>query len=145
MNSLSQFLFLRCALLLMALCSSVLCRPLVAQTSQRETPSSDASSSTSVSPGADSSNSAEDAPAPSNRPTYGLNSCDVSQLKICIKDFLGDQAGIWTSPLRLHAQDLSLIHIFNRFAVGPQGSPSLAYSLPCQRRHSTKDWKPRAG
>ena len=29
----------------------------------------------------------------------------MSQIRICLKDFLGDQAGIWTSPLRLRAHD----------------------------------------
>jgi hypothetical protein len=131
-NFLSQFLFLRCALLMMALCSSVVCRPLAARTSQGETSSGDASSSTSVSQGADSSDSAEAASAPSNRPTYGPNSCDVSQPKVCIKDFLGDQAGIWTSPFHLHAHDaLWLLPLAGATAV------SLNYDVQTLQQVST--------
>lgn len=31
--------------------------------------------------------------------------CDISSLKTCLHDLLHDQAGIWTSPLRLHWRD----------------------------------------
>src|ERR1700722_7461333 len=31
--------------------------------------------------------------------------CDVSQLRTCVRDFFHDQAGIWTSPLRLQPRD----------------------------------------
>jgi membrane-associated phospholipid phosphatase len=58
-----------------------------------------------VSSDANSSDSTNGAPVPPDKPSYSINSCDVSQLGICVRDFLGDQAGIWTSPLRLHPQD----------------------------------------
>jgi membrane-associated phospholipid phosphatase len=32
--------------------------------------------------------------------------CDIDSLGRCIKDLLGDQAGIWTSPLRIRKRDL---------------------------------------
>jgi hypothetical protein len=125
-NSLSEFLFIT------ALCSSVFIPPLAAQTAPKDKPSSGTSSSTSVSPGADSSNSTEDPSALSKGPTYGPNSCDVSQLKVCIKDFLGDQAGIWTSPLRLHAQDaLWLLPLAGATAV------SLHYDVQTLQQVST--------
>ena len=41
-------------------------------------------------------------PAP---PTYTADQCDVSQLGSCVRDFLHDQAGIWTSPLRVKPRD----------------------------------------
>jgi membrane-associated phospholipid phosphatase len=31
--------------------------------------------------------------------------CDVSQLRTCLRDFFHDQAGIWTSPIRLQPRD----------------------------------------
>jgi PAP2 superfamily protein len=125
-NSLSEFLFIT------ALCSSVFIPPLAAQTAPKDKPSSGTSSSTSVSPSVDSSNSTEDPSAPSKGPTYGPNSCDVSQLRICVKDFLGDQAGIWTSPLRLHAQDaLWLLPLAGATAV------SLHYDVQTLQQVST--------
>jgi hypothetical protein len=47
------------------------------------------------------------APNPQQPPasTYKPDRCDVSQLGTCVRDFLQDQAGIWTSPLRLQPQD----------------------------------------
>lgn len=38
-------------------------------------------------------------------PTYSAYQCDVSQLGNCVRDFFHDQAGIWTSPLRLQPRD----------------------------------------
>ena len=38
-------------------------------------------------------------------PTYTRDQCDVSQLGNCVRDFFHDQAGIWTSPLRVKPQD----------------------------------------
>lgn len=66
--------------------------------------------STSVSASGDVASAQDDADAPSDGTTSDSSSdssklCDVSAVKICLKDFLGDQAGIWTSPLRLRAHD----------------------------------------
>jgi len=38
-------------------------------------------------------------------PTYTSDQCDVSQLGKCVRDFFHDQAGIWTSPLRVKPRD----------------------------------------
>ncbi len=54
---------------------------------------------------ADSSDPTDGAPDPSGGVNPRPTGCDISQLKVCLKDFLGDQAGIWTSPLRLHPRD----------------------------------------
>lgn len=37
---------------------------------------------------------------------YNPVRCDIGSLGRCIKDLLGDQAGIWTSPLRIRKRDL---------------------------------------
>jgi len=56
----------------------------------------------------------------------------VSQLGICLKDLLGDQAGIWTSPLRLHPQDaLWLLPLAGATAV------SLHYDVQTLQQIST--------
>lgn len=83
------------------LCSSVLCQPVAARSQQRK-PGDTASTE---SQDANSSSSTDNVPASPDEPSDTANSCDVSQLRICINDFLSDQAGIWTSPLRLHPQD----------------------------------------
>jgi membrane-associated phospholipid phosphatase len=51
--------------------------------------------------------SAATAPDPQqpSTPSYGPDRCDVSQLRTCIRNFVHDQAGIWTSPLRLEPRD----------------------------------------
>lgn len=90
---------------LVVLCSFVLCQPLAAQNLQQGSPSPDITSPTSAYTGANPSNSTDDASPIPDSPSYGASSCDLSQLRICLKDFLGDQAGIWTSPLRLQPQD----------------------------------------
>ena len=65
-------------------------------------------------------------------PTSSANSCDVSQLRTCFKDFLADQAGIWTSPLRLHPQDaLWLLPLAGATAV------SLNYDVQTLQQVST--------
>jgi membrane-associated phospholipid phosphatase len=90
---------------MVGLCASVFCRPVAAQTPQGETPSDDTAGLIAASPGADSPNSMDGAPDPPGGSSYRPSGCDVSQLKACVKGFLGDQAGIWTSPLRLHPKD----------------------------------------
>lgn len=124
--------FLSKSLFMSALCSFLLCWPLPAQSSPENTSSNDASSSGSAAPGADSSNSADYNQTPSNGPTYGPNSCDVSQLKICIRDFWSDQAAIWTSPFHLHAHDaLWLLPLAGATAV------SLNYDVQTLQQVST--------
>lgn len=103
MSFLSQFLCSVCAWLMLALCSSVVCPLLAAQSLQQETSPREPGSSTSVPPSSDSSNSKDDASPDSS--SDSANSCDVSQIRACLKDFFRDQVGIWTSPLRLHPQD----------------------------------------
>jgi membrane-associated phospholipid phosphatase len=53
--------------------------------------------------------STPDAPPPDPQqptpPTYTADQCDVSQLRSCVRDFLHDQAGIWSSPLRAKPRD----------------------------------------
>jgi membrane-associated phospholipid phosphatase len=44
--------------------------------------------------------------APVDTTQYKPVRCDISSLGRCIKDLLGDQAGIWTSPLRIRKRDL---------------------------------------
>ena len=104
MHLVSRFLLRRYVLLAAILLSSSLCRPLAAQNLLPETSSQDAVSSSSAAAGGDSSSSA-DASEPSAGTSSAASTCDVSQIRICLKDFLGDQAGIWTSPLRLRAHD----------------------------------------
>ncbi|HXN64484.1 MAG TPA: phosphatase PAP2 family protein [Candidatus Acidoferrales bacterium] len=40
-----------------------------------------------------------------NPTAYKPKRCDISQPQTCLHDFLHDQAGIWTSPLRLQPRD----------------------------------------
>lgn len=42
---------------------------------------------------------------PPNPGAYKPKRCDILQPDTCLHDFLHDQAGIWTSPLRLHPRD----------------------------------------
>lgn len=71
----------------------------------------DAQDSQQVSPELQTSSSdsmpADTAPDPQQpaTPTYTRDQCDVSQLGNCVRDFFHDQAGIWTSPLRVKPQD----------------------------------------
>jgi hypothetical protein len=44
-------------------------------------------------------------PVPANSTGAQNDDCDIARLGSCVRDFLHDQAGIWTSPLRLHPQD----------------------------------------
>ena len=44
-------------------------------------------------------------PQQSATPTYTADQCDVPQLGNCVRDFFHDQAGIWTSPLRVKPRD----------------------------------------
>lgn len=132
MNFLSQFLRGHCTWLMVALCASVLCRPVAAQTPRAETPSDNTADLISAPPGADSSNSADGAPDPPGGLSYGPSDCDLSQLKACLKDFVGDQAAIWTSPLRLHPQDaLWLLPLAGATAV------SLHYDVQTLQQVST--------
>jgi membrane-associated phospholipid phosphatase len=103
-NLLTQFFGSRSKWLSIGLVASVLCRSLAAQPAQQETSSYDTAGLISSS-NDDSSNSTNDTTDPPGGPSYKPSGCDVSQLKACVKDFFGDQAGIWTSPFRLHAQD----------------------------------------
>jgi membrane-associated phospholipid phosphatase len=131
-NFLSQLLRGRCTWLMVGLCASVLCRPVAAQTPRAETPSDDTAGLIAAPLGVDSSNSMDGAPDPPGGPSYKPSSCDVSQLKACVKDFLGDQAGIWTSPLRLHPQDaLWLLPLAGATAV------SLHYDVQTLQQVST--------
>jgi membrane-associated phospholipid phosphatase len=85
-------------------------------------------------------NSPDDAPAFPNAPSPSPNSCDVSQLKTCVKDFFADQAGIWTSPLRLHPQDaLWLLPLAGATAV------SLNYDVQTLQQVSTSPSRVRLG
>ena len=90
--------------LTVALSLPVLCLPAAAQDSPQQTSPSSEGSSTSARPDGDSSG-LDSQGATSKGSIDEEKRCDVSQLHSCLKDFLGDQAGIWTSPLRLHVQD----------------------------------------
>lgn len=90
--------------LTVALSLPVLCLPAAAQVSPQQTSPSSEGSSTSARPDGDSSG-LDSQGATSKGSIDEEKRCDVSQLHSCLKDFLGDQAGIWTSPLRLHVQD----------------------------------------
>jgi len=84
--------------------ASFLCRPVAAQ-GPPQPPHDEAATSSDGQPYDDPLDSSNDATGASNGSSNQTDRCDVSQLRTCLKDFLGDQAGIWTSPLRLHAQD----------------------------------------
>ena len=135
MTFLSQVFPRRCMWLAIALCSSVFCRPLAAQSLAQETSSSDtvSSSSFSVSGDDDLSHSTHDASGPpDDGSSHQANSCDVPQLRLCLRDFLSDQAGIWISPLRLHAHDaLWLLPLAGATAV------SLHYDVQTLQQVST--------
>jgi len=127
----SQSLGNGCMWLIVLLCSSVLCRPVAAQDPPQETPSQEAASSSAGPAHDDPPNSIDNAPG-TNSSSYQANNCDVSQLPLCLKDFLRDQAGIWTSPLRLHAQDaLWLLPLAGATAV------SLHYDVQTLQQVST--------
>ncbi len=82
--------------------------------------------------GARFSSSTDEQTAPTDAPNSTANTCDLSQIKVCLKDFLGDQAGIWTSPLRLHPQDaLWLLPLAGATAV------SLNYDVQTLQQVST--------
>jgi hypothetical protein len=90
--------------LVVAMGFSILCRPASAQ-GPEESSAASTTNTTPVPTDLDPSNPPSypnaDPQGASNTP----NDCDIAQLKACMKDFLGDQAGIWTSPLRLRPQD----------------------------------------
>ena len=95
-----------CIWLALAIGVAVARPALAAKSLQSESAVQDAESSTSVPSNADSSSSKDDATAPSdNTDTDSATRCDVSAIKTCVKDLLDDQAGIWTSPLRLRPHD----------------------------------------
>lgn len=114
------------------LCWFVFSQSVMAQSSQQGGPPSPPSNFPSVSQAAGSSNSTDEPTAPGDAPTSSANSCDVSQLRTCFKDFLADQAGIWTSPFRVRAQDaLWLVPLAGATAV------SLNYDVQTLQRVST--------
>jgi membrane-associated phospholipid phosphatase len=84
---------------LVFLAAATLCCRAGAQETQEASPVQQTTSSASPPAGT--------APKPQQppTPTYKPNRCDVSQLGTCVRDFLQDQAGIWTSPLRLQPRD----------------------------------------
>lgn len=90
--------------LIVLLSSSVLSHPVAAQSPPQETPN-EATTPNAGQVSDDPLNSNDDSTGASNGPSNQVNRCDVSQLRTCLKDFLSDQAGIWTSPFRLHALD----------------------------------------
>ncbi len=110
------------------LCWLAFSQPLAAQSSL---PS--ASSGSSSGPqAAGSSSSADDQTTTTDAPTSGGNTCDVSQARTCVKNFFADQAGIWSSPLRLHPQDaLWLVPLAGATAV------SLNYDVQTLQQVST--------
>ncbi len=101
MNRSSQHLHSHCLWVIVVFCLSALGQPLAARSQQDKPRDTENTESQSAS----SSNSTDNAPASADGAIHNETGCDVSQLKTCINDFLGDQAGIWTSPLRLHPQD----------------------------------------
>ena len=114
------------------LCWFVFSQSVMAQCSQQGGRPSPPSNFPSVSQAAGSSNSTDEPTAPGDAPTSSANSCDVSQLRTCFKDFLADQAGIWTSPFRLRAQDaLWLVPLAGATAV------SLNYDVQTLQQVST--------
>jgi PAP2 superfamily len=105
---------------------------LAAQSFQNEAAPSAVASASSVSHGPGSSSSTDDQTASTDAPLSSAKSCDLSQLRICFKDFFADQAGIWTSPLRLHPQDaLWLVPLAGATAV------SLNYDVQTLQQVST--------
>jgi membrane-associated phospholipid phosphatase len=127
-NCSSQLLRNNCLWVIAVLCSSILCQPVGAQSQQGKPDDSGSTESQN----ANSSNSTDNTPASPGQPSYTANSCDVSQLRICINDFLSDQAGIWTSPLRLHPGDaIWLLPLAAATAV------SLNYDVQTLRQVST--------
>ncbi len=91
--------------LVVAMGLSILCRPVTAQDVPKESSIVSTTNSATVPADFDPSNPPGYPNADPQGANNSPNDCDISQLKTCMKDFLGDQAGIWTSPLRLHAQD----------------------------------------
>lgn len=118
--------------LTLALFSSILCQPALAQSPQEQASSSDPGSSTSVPQSGDSTNSGADASPTSDGSSDSANRCDVSQIRACLKDFFSDQAGIWTSPLRLHPQD-----VFWLLPLAGATAASLNYDVQTLQQVST--------
>jgi hypothetical protein len=101
-----QFLRHRSPWLTVTMFVSIFCSPLTAQNLQKETLSDDIALSTFASPlSTDSSDSTSASPASSDGQTTTTNVCDVTQLGTCLRDFLGDQAAIWSSPARIRPHD----------------------------------------
>ncbi len=118
--------------LTLALFSSILCQPALAQSPQEQASSSDPGNSTSVPQSGDSTNSGADASPTSDGSSDSANRCDVSQIRACLKDFFSDQAGIWTSPLRLHPQD-----VFWLLPLAGATAASLNYDVQTLQQVST--------
>lgn len=132
MHFFSRFVGIHCMWLMVPLCASVSCRPLAAQTLAGDAPSVATAGLISALSTSDSSDPTGGAPDPSAGLNPGPTGCDISQLKACLKDFFGDQAGIWTSPLRLHPRDaLWLLPLAGATAV------SLHYDVQALQHVST--------
>jgi membrane-associated phospholipid phosphatase len=78
---------------------TIMCGRADAQENQQASMEVETASSVSTPTG-----TAPDTQQPST-PTYTTDQCDVSQLGNCVRDFFHDQAGIWTSPLRVKPRD----------------------------------------
>jgi membrane-associated phospholipid phosphatase len=91
--------------LLLAFFFSVVVQPLAAQISRSQPFDEDAGGSTPLPAPTGTSTAQDDANAARGSSGDSANPCDVSALKTCLRDFFGDQAGIWSSPLRLRPHD----------------------------------------
>lgn len=84
----------------------ILCSPLTAQNVQQLAPADDiARSAPASSLSTTSADSASTSSASSDGQTNTTNACDVTQLGSCLRDFLGDQGSIWSSPVRIRPHD----------------------------------------
>ncbi|HWF39848.1 MAG TPA: phosphatase PAP2 family protein [Candidatus Acidoferrales bacterium] len=99
-----------CWLLLLFVFFFIQVTPVAAQGARIEQAGLDAGDSTSLKNAADISRG--DTPAPqdgadadSTDSSANAKTCDLSAIKTCLTDLLGDQAGIWTSPARLRPHD----------------------------------------
>lgn len=93
------------SLLVIAFCACLSGTPLSAQTFLPSAPTADTLFPIATAPVTEFPNSPGSAQSPSAATNYKSSGCDISDLKTCLKDFLGDQAGIWTSPFRLQPRD----------------------------------------
>jgi hypothetical protein len=105
MKSSSQSNCFRSVSIIVLLGSFVLSRPVAAQDPAQESSSRETMTSSGSQFYDDPLNSKDDPTGTSNGSSNQANTCDVSQLRTCLKDFLSDQAGIWTSPFRLRPHD----------------------------------------